>query len=173
MIRNEYTVTKDLYMDWFRENQKKGIQLKITIMWLVILAILIIATVVYIVSPLSNGPSPWLLLEVAFFIYSVYHLFFRRKIQTSALYDKMASQLGENWTRTIEFYDDVIVVRDGKFEVQYPYSEITSVKDEGRIVYIETETKVVIRLYKDKFSEGDFKLFRRFIESKAVMKCFF
>ncbi len=173
MIRNEYTVTKDLYMDWFRENQKKGIQLKITIMWLVILAILIIATVVYIVSPMSNGPSPWLLLEVAFFIYSVYHLFFRRKIQTSALYDKMAAQLGENWTRTIEFYDDVIVVRDGKFEVQYPYSEITSVKDEGRIVYIETETKVVIRLYKDKFSEGDFKLFRRFIESKAVMKCFF
>lgn len=173
MIRNEYTVTKDLYMDWFRENQKKGIQLKITIMWLVILAILIIATVVYIISPLSNGPSPWLLLEVAFFIYSVYHLFFRRKIQTSALYDKMAAQLGENWTRTIEFYDDVIVVRDGKFEVQYPYSEITSVKDEGRIVYIETETKVVIRLYKDKFSEGDFKLFRRFIESKAVMKCFF
>ena len=173
MIRNEYTVTKDLYMDWFRDNQKKGIQLKITIMWLVILAILIIATVVYIISPLSNGPSPWLLLEVAFFIYSVYHLFFRRKIQTSALYDKMAAQLGENWTRTIEFYDDVIVVRDGKFEVQYPYSEITSVKDEGRIVYIETETKVVIRLYKDKFSEGDFKLFRRFIESKAVMKCFF
>lgn len=173
MIRNEYAVTKDLYMEWFKENQKKGIQLKITIMWLVILAILVIATIVYIVSPMSNGPSPWLLLEVAFFIYSVYHLFFRRKIETSALYDKMAAQLGENWTRTIEFYDDVIVVRDGKFEVQYPYSEITSVKDEGRIVYIETETKVVIRLYKDKFSDGDFKLFRRFIESKAVMKCFF
>ena len=173
MIRNEYAVTKDLYMEWFKENQKKGIQLKITIMWLVILAILVIATIIYIVSPLSNGPSPWLLLEVAFFMYSVYHLFFRRKLQTMGLYDKMAAQLGENWTRTIDFYDDVIVVRDGKFEVQYPYSEIASVRDEGHIVYIETETKVVIRLYKDKFSEGDFKLFRRFIESKAVMKCFF
>lgn len=173
MIRNEYVVTKDLYMQWFKENQKKGIQLKITIMWLVILAILIIATVVYVISPLSNGPSPWILLEVTFFIYSVYHLFFRRKLQTAALYDKMASQLGENWTRTIDFYDDVIVVSDGKFEVQYPYSEIACVKDEGSVVYIETDTKFVIRLYKDKFSAGDFKLFRRFIESKAVMKCFF
>lgn len=172
MITNEYNVTKDLYLSWNKENRKKGVQLRITIMWSVILLILIAATVAFMLTPEHGDPVPWLALEVVFFLYTIYHLFFRRRVAASRMYDKMAQQLGENWKKTIVFGKDVFTDRQGDWTVKFPYSEIVSVRDNGNTIYIETEKKIVVRLYKDKFTVGDYAEFRRFIESKAVMKCF-
>lgn len=172
MIANEYTVTKDLYLTWYKEGRKKGLQLKISIMWVVILVLLLAATIVYAVSPHSGDTRPWLAIEGALMIYSVYHLFFRRKIAAGDMYDKMAAQLGENWTKTVVFEEDGIHTIEGNFEVKYPYTEIESVRSEGDEISIETDTKFVIRAYKDKFVSGDYAKFARFIESKVVNRCF-
>ena len=93
MITNEYTVTKQLYMKWFREGQKKGVQLRITIMWACIIIVLLISAIVFfnISTADPTTPSdvrPWLLVEAAFVLYSIYHLFFRRKIAASNMYEK-------------------------------------------------------------------------------------
>lgn len=171
MIANEYVVTKQLYLEWYKENRRKGVQLKITIMWAAIMVILIAATVIYALSPYGGSFTPWLSLEAAMMIYCVYHLFFRRKFAASRMYDKLASQLGVNWTRTVIFEDDCIHTVEGAFEVRYPYSEIVSVRNVGSEIIIEMEKQLSIRIYKDKFVSGDYSRFKRFIESKAVNKC--
>lgn len=173
MIVNEYVVTKDLYMKWFTEGVHKGVSRKISIMWIVVLGVLVLATVVYfILSPRTVNASPWLLLEVAFMIYAIFNLFFRRRLDAMAMYDKMAEHLGKDWTAKIEFHDDVIVAREGAFDICYPYKDIVSVKNFGDEIVIEFEKGNVVHLYKNKFIQGDYTVFRRFIESKAVMKCF-
>lgn len=177
MITNEYQVTKQLYLKWFKEGQKKGVQLKITIMWLCIMAIILAGSILFAVMYVREGRSssdmlPWFALEAAMLIYCVYHLFFRRRIAASGMYDKMACQLGHDWTKTIEFTDKTIHTVEGSFEVNYPYSEIQSVKNYGNEILIITDKNIIIRVYKDKFTQGDFPRFKRFIESKAVNKCF-
>ena len=172
MIANEYTVTKQLYLEWYSENKKKGLQRKITIMWIAILVILLIATLFYAISPHDGDTRPWLAIEGALMIYSIYHLFFRRKIAEAAMYDKLAGQLGENWTKTIVFEEDGIRTIEGSLEVKYPYDEIVSVRSIGDEIEIETDTQLDIRLYKDKFVSGDYPRFKRFIESKVVNRCF-
>lgn len=174
MIVNQYTVTKDIYVGWARSAQRRGMQRKISILWIVILAILLIATVVFmIVSPKTESAPMWLALEIAFFVFSAYQLFFKRRDSAAQVYRKYASQLGENWTVTIEFANDAIVVAEGDFEVRYPYKEIISVRGGQREVLIETDKHYMIHVYPDKFVKGDYKQFRRFIESKVVNKCFF
>ncbi len=177
MITNEYTVTKQLYMKWFREGQKKGVQLRITIMWACIIIVLLISAIVFfnISTADPTTPSdvrPWLLVEAAFVLYSIYHLFFRRKIAASNMYDKMAVQFGENWTKTLDFRDDALYDIQGNLEIKYPYSEIESVHNVGDEILMVTDKKVTIRVYKDKFVQGDYARFKRFIESKVVNKCF-
>ncbi len=174
MITNQYIVTKKLYMDWAAEDRKKGLSLKINILWAVILVILIAATVVYMrMRSEGNGDMSLLLvLEGALLVFTVYQLFFRGKSSAGAMYDKIAAQLGHDWTRTMHFKNDALYISEGSFEINYPYSEIVSVKNIGNEIMIETDKKLVLHAYKDKFIEGDYSRFKRFIESKVVNKCF-
>lgn len=171
MLTNQYKVTKERYMSWFKMSQKTGIQLKITIMWSVILLILLAAAGVVLVHPMIGDPLPWISLEGVFILFACYHLFFRRRLMASRMYDMMAQRFGKDWERTIDFQNDKIVIVEGAFEVKYPYREISSVRSKGDLILIETEKKLVIHAYKDTFIEGDYPKFRRFIESRVVNRC--
>ncbi len=171
MITNQYTVTKDLYLKWAKASRRKGLQLKITVMWVVILVILTAATIVYMLSPHGANAYPLLALELVLLMYCIFHLFFKWRVSASSMYDKMAVQLGHDWTRTVDFRDDAIYITDGTFEVNYPYKEIVSVRNSGTEIYLETDKKLVLHAYKDKFVQGDYQRFKRFIESKVVNRC--
>ena len=171
MLTNEYAVTKERYMSWFKMEQKQGIQLKITIMWSVILFILIIAALIVVIHPSTGDPTPWLSLEGVFILFAVYHLFIRRRMMASRMYDMLAKRFGKDWVRTIDFQKDKLVIVEGAFEVKYPYSEISSVRSKGDLIIIETDKKLKIHAYKDCFTEGDYPKFRRFIESRVVNRC--
>ncbi|MBQ1546253.1 MAG: hypothetical protein IIZ59_01830 [Clostridia bacterium] len=174
MIVNKYTVTKDMYIEWARSEQGRGMQKNISIMWIAVLVILLIATVVFIiVSPKTESAPMWITLEIAFFVFSAYHLLFKRQDSAAVMYRKLAAQLGENWTVTIGFANDAVVVSEADFEVRYPYKEIISVRGGQKEIFIETDSHYIIHVYPDKFVNGDYKQFRRFIESKVVNKCFF
>ena len=174
MLTNQYIVTKKLYMKWADADRRKGLSLKINILWAVVLVILIIATAIYmkLKSHVSGDVSMLLVLEGALLVFSVYKLFFSVKSSAAAMYDKFAAQLGHDWTRTMYFKNDALYVSEGQFEVNYPYKEIVSVRNIGNEILIETDKKLFIRAYKDSFIEGDYSRFKRFIESKVVNKCF-
>ena len=171
MIINQYAVTKERYMYWFRLNQKTGVQLRITIMWSCIFVLLVAAGFAVVLHPDMTDPLPWLGIELLFILYAGYHLFFRRAMIAGRTYDKMAASFGKDWTRTIDFRKDMIVISEGNYEVKYPYSEISYVKNIGDLIMLETDKTLVIHAYKNDFAEGDYPKFRRFIESRVVNRC--
>lgn len=176
MIINEYTVTKDLYMKWSKDDRKSGLSLKITILWGVIVLILTVATIIYMASAKGSSHASdvkWVIvLEAAMIAFCVYQLFFRWKNAASAMYDKIGVQIGYNWTRTMDFRQDALYIREGEFEVNYPYSEIVSVRSKGNEILLETDKKLILHAYKERFVQGDYARFKRFIESKVVNRCF-
>lgn len=173
MFVNQYTVTKQLYTAWAQERRRKGVRKVITILWVCILVILIAAAIIFLASSPGSDSALLMGLSATIGIYSIYHIFFKDKLAASSLYDKMAEQLGQDWTRTVEFRSDAIYIDEnsGAFEVSYPYSEIVSVTRRGKTIMLETDKGLILHAYKNKFVKGDYVGFKRFIESKAYGKC--
>ena len=164
-MKNEFQVTKDLYMSWGRENMRKGSRLKFRILWC-ITAILLICFIV-LLKMAGDGRMYLYAYGVAMTVYCFYRAFFRDLVLTGSQYRRNVKIFGsENWVRTIEFKEEEIVCKDGSVTVRTPYSEIAGMRDDGNKIWLDTKKKMVIRLYKDKFIGGDFEKFKKFISVK-------
>jgi len=164
-VKNEFTVTKELYMSWNRENMWKGIRLKFKILWTVT-ALLLIVFIIFLHS-IGDGRLYLYVYGVSMALYCIYRGYFRESVLTAMQYRRNINVFGsENWVRTIEFGEDDIISRDGNVTVRTPYSEIVGMRDKGNNIWLDTKKKMVIRLYKDKFIGGDFEQFKKFISAK-------
>lgn len=164
-MKNEFTVTKELYMSWNRENMWKGIRLKFKILWTVT-ALLLIAFIIFL-NAIGDGRLYLYAYGVFMSLYCVYRGYFRDSALAAIQYKRNVNVHGsENWVRTVEFGEEDIISRDGNVTVKTPYSEIAGMRDNGNKIWLDTKKNMVIRLYKDKFIDGDFEKFKKFISAK-------
>ena len=164
-MRNEFPVTKDLYMSWGKENMWKGSRLRFKILWIVT-AILLLAFIV-LLHIAGDGRLYLYAYGVSMMLYCIYRAFFRDIVLNSSQYKRSVKAFGDDsWIRIIEFGEDEIISKDGNVTVRTPYSEIVGMREDGNKIWLDTKKKMVIRLYKDKFVGGDFEKFRKFISVK-------
>ena len=83
-MKNEFTVTKELYMSWNRENMWKGIRLKFKILWTVT-AILLIAFNIFLHS-VGDGRLYLYVYGVSMALYCIYRGYFRESVLTAMQY---------------------------------------------------------------------------------------
>lgn len=169
IIRNEFIVTKALFTEWGKENERKGARLIFKIFCCVFAVVMIILAVLFFAKlGFVNGYAMYFLLLAVF---CVYRGVFRNRALTLAQYRKNSELFGgENWKRIVEFTDDEIVTVNGNITVKNNYSEITSVRRSGNKIWLDTDKGMVIRLYADSFTQGSFEELERLIEDKAKIK---
>ncbi len=156
-MKNEYQVTRQLCRTWVLENMSKPPWLPILILW-GLLAVLC-------VWGMFSTPFPGLLGVLALFC--LYRLFLRNLIISRRQYSRLAKTYGENWTRTICFEEDKLVVTEGNVSsLQLPYSDIVSIEEDGNKVRLVHKSKSVVRLYKDKFIDASWEECRTFLAAK-------
>lgn len=164
-MKNEFVITKKLYMEWCRENMWKGNRLKMKIVWIFTALLTVLFNVLVYIS--GDGRMYLYAYGVFVFLFCIYRAFFRDQVLSLAQFKRITSYLdSDEWVRTVEFGEDDIISTDGNVTVRTPYSEISGIRDEGNNIWLDTKKKGVIRLYKDKFIGGDFEKFRKLISVK-------
>ena len=71
----------------------------------------------------------------------------------------------DEWIKTVEFGDDQITIYDHNNVSVFQYNNIKKIKEKGNNITILLETYVAIRVYKDKFIEGNWEDCKKKIES--------
>ena len=85
-----------------------------------------------------------------------------------AQYKKLAEMAGgENWHRTVDLDDSGIITTDNSITVKTAYEEIKGLRENGNNIYLDTDKKGVIRLYKNCFTQGSYEEFRSLIKEKT------
>lgn len=156
-MKNEYEVTEKLYMSWGIENMFKGIHLKFMIFWTVMAFLIFICCMIY----------GFEILFVFFIVYCLYRAFFHNIVLTKGQYKKLVQSLGkESWKRVVLFKDDCISVHDVNHTFDFSYLDITNIREKNNKIWLDTNKKTVIRLYKDAFVGGDYAEFLNLIKAK-------
>lgn len=150
-MKCEYQVTKQLLRSWVMENRFNGANLVLFILWLILLSFWIPLTFLMI---LIQAELSTILIGVFFCTVAIYKLIGQRLLSASIQYKTYAKTYGENWTRTIEFMDDCILITEGSSEHRHPYSFVTKVKEKDDKIWLYCENKSALRLYKDKFVDS-------------------
>ena len=157
-MKNQYKVTKKLYMSWALQNMSIGISLGMVIMWLVLTAILVVCAVFL---------KHWLYWAAA--AYSLYRALVRPLLATSLQYERMAKIYGEkDWLRTIELTEDGILLYENTSSAAYTYSDIRKLTEKGNVVRLSLGRKGSVRLYKDAFVDCSWEECKEFIERNTI-----
>ena len=168
MIRNEFALTKDLYVEWCKEAQKKSISGKFRIFWIALSMIMFIMGIALLISDLKEKMFGIYFLALGIFcVFRSVRYDYVYKAQYKQLAEKMG---GENWIRTVDFTDDGIITTNGNITVKNMYSEIKGVRTDGNKIYLDMDKNSVIRLYMDSFTQGSYESFRSIIKEKQVYK---
>lgn len=159
-MKNEYVVTWQLYRTWLWENMRKPLKCVFSVIWV---AFAIWSISMYLALRISA--------LLIFVVFGLYRAFFRDLLLARKQYNRLVQSYGgANWTRTISFEEDRIVSTDeqGRANTNYQtyYSEIAQIKEKGNKVWLILKDKMVIRLYKDKFSSASWEECRTFITEK-------
>lgn len=157
-MKNEYRVTWRLTLTWLWESICKPPKCLFPVIWILI-GIWSVAGMLFLES---------IPLAILFALFCIYRAFFRDLLFSRKQYKALARTYGEeNWLRTISFQEDRLVTTEGNvFSLQLPYSDITSIKENGNEVCLMLKNKSALRLYKDKFVGGSWEECRAFIAEK-------
>lgn len=151
MIQNTYKVTGKRFREWGLENAFKGAQLGMTIMWLLLAVYMVIM-------------GKEIKIAYVLFAFCIYRAFFRWIVVTNTQYRNLCiNNKGADWERTISFADKKIKVEDGIVTVDYLFSDIEKIKEKGNKIWLYMNNKTVVRLYKDCFTQGDWKTCKEMI----------
>lgn len=151
-MKNEYKVTKKLFLSWAKEVNMYGVNKVLYIGWSILtlgsIGLLILCATQN--ANALNWYSSILLLAVC-----VFKLFFSRPLSALKRYKMVSKQIGvPEWTRIIEFNEDEIILRDHDYHSNFRYSDIRNVVEKGNEILIYLNGNIAIRLYKDTFVEG-------------------
>lgn len=166
-MKNEYKVNKALVMSWAKEYVLVGAKSYIS---LVILSLVLLCGVLMIVL-LSFIDAPWYYWAIAIVYLSiaVYKLFFAHWVLFAKRYKTYARSYGmSEWTRTIELFEQEIVMNDATSRSVIRYENIRKIVEKGNTVILLLNDGMGLRLYKDAFVEGDWESCHQLL--KARMK---
>ncbi len=166
-MKNQYTVNKKLFMDWAKEYHLVGARSIITF---VLFCLIALCSLILIILKLKASPFTDTNYDIIFpigaLIISIYSLFFSRFRVMSIRFKTLAQIYGvDEWITTIEFGDDVITIYDHENVSKFNYHNIKKIKEKGNSVTILLKTYAAIRVYKDKFIEGNWEECKKKIES--------
>lgn len=153
MAKNEYVVTWKLFRTWLIESMTKGTRLRFLILW----SILAVCSMLVFLADKST-----LFLLMAFF--SVYRAVIRNFVIGKKQYALMAKTYGgENWLRTVVISDADILVSEGNISIKYLNTDIVQIKEKDDKIWIVLHDKMVVRLYKSAFTEGNWEECKKFL----------
>lgn len=156
-MRNEYEVTEKLYTSWGIENMFKGIHLKLTIAWVVMAVLLFACFFVFNFD----------LFFIFFTAFCLYRAFIHNILITKRQYKSFIKRFcKETWKRIILFESDCIVINDEDFSTKVPYSDVVCIRQSDNKIWIDTNKKMVVRLYKNSFVDGNYEDFLTMMKTK-------
>lgn len=152
-MKNEYKINEALVKTWAREYHIHGGKSVVTfVLWcFVALSSLFCAILSF------QMQTDWVTcyISVLFLILSIYKLFFARFVIVRRQYKLLAKTYGvTEWTRSIEFSENEILISDHTSSMKYAYNQITKIKEKGNVVFLFLSNNGAIRLYKDAFVGG-------------------
>lgn len=101
-------------------------------------------------------------------IYSFYFTFPRHLIFSAVQYSRLARLSGQpNWTCSIAFGDDAIVITQAPTTLTQDYASIQSVSEKSDHLLVRFKNKTVMHLYKDAFSGGTWQECKALLERRA------
>ncbi len=159
-MKNQFTVTKEMYKSWCIDSQFRGRRLAFFIMWCVLFGV-------------CMGLAIWSR-EILFVIYAIfcgYQAFARVFVLANVNYRRIAKSYNcDNWVRTIEFLDDKIMLSEESFSMTFTYDSIVKFVDKDNRIWIYFNNKTCIRMYKDAFVSGNWEQCKRFLEENNRWK---
>jgi len=160
-VKNEYRVTKSLYLRWTFEGMFQKVKLIILGVFL-----LIIAGLIYF--GLKDGVNPFLLLIAALCLYWV---FVKSPLATLRKYKMLQKKYGaKSWMRTVEFTDEVIRLSEGTAEAELDYAELQDIWEKKDRILLVFDGLMVVRLYRDAFVDTDWESCRAHIERMQELR---
>ena len=165
-MKCEYKVTKQLVKSWTREFQFNGAaDVILLILWL--LVGLCGIGMIAILSITRGGD--WLdwFLAILLLLLAVFKLFLAPHIISARRYRLMSRLYGvPEWTRTVEFTPDAILLTDHNALTAFRYENITAIRERGNSVIILCKDHLAIRLYKNSFTVGSWNECKALILAK-------
>ncbi len=163
-MKNEYKITKKLVLSWAKEYHLQG-KAMITLFILYCITGFCGLSLLVLLSIAGGDWIQWFL-AVWLLLLSAYKLFFSRFASWSSRYKTMAKTYGvTEWIRTTEFKDDEIILTEHNSYITFRYENIKRVKEKGNVVFIYLHDNMMLRLYKDAFTEGSWKACKQKITS--------
>lgn len=163
-MRNEYKINKKVMMSWAKEYHINGTSNVILFILWVIVGVCSVTTLVL----LSFNGGDWIdwYVSALLLLVSVFKLFFQRFAVISHRYKLLSKTYGvSEWTRSVEFNDEEIVLSDHTSVSKYRYENIKWIKEKGNAVLILFHNNLGVRIYKDAFVEGSWDACKEKLES--------
>lgn len=159
-MKNQFVVTEKLFQSWGKESRKKGFYLAFKIVWCTLAAMIFLVCILY----------GWTFFSVFMLLFCLYRAFLHYYVITRAQYRRLSRTYGtSDWTRTIDFSEDGILVNDGKILVQYTYQDIVGFRENGNKIWLDASNKTVIRLYKDCFVDTDYESWKNWMKERGCV----
>lgn len=161
VFENKYKVTKELFLEWSRENKTK---LYFKIFW-IICAILNGAIAI---ACITFDYVQYSIVFFIFVIYSFYRGILRNNFHTAKQYNALEKLYKKsNWERKITFYNDYIKTSDENISnVKFQYSDIIDIEKSSECIKIKMNNGGCIRIYKDAFTKSNLEECEDFLNKK-------
>ena len=147
-MKNEYTVDYQTIKNWHKELNVKGVRLVLFIIWCVMTLLCLAFGIVFAFNSAH--------IYAFFFFWTALFCFYKGFIQPKSVsrfqYKRLVSLYGkENWTRTVSFEDDGIIIEEEKNHSHYNYCDIVKITTKNDLIFLKLKTNLFLILYKSKF----------------------
>ena len=155
-MKNEYKINKAVINSWAKEYLLLGAaNIVLFIFWCVVGVFGLIGVIMSIACKVG-------VIYVCLYSFSiglsVFKLVISRFVIWSKRYKFYVKTYGVNeWTRTVEFLDDEIVLCEHTTVNKALYSNVTKILEKGDRITIVMSNNTVIRIYKSTFVEGSWQ----------------
>ncbi len=163
-MKNEYRIDKKEIMSWQKKLPLTGVNVLLFILWGFIGLIGI--SMLFVLARNGGRWISWLF-AIYFVFASVYSIFFRRFVAAYNRYKMLSKTYGvPEWTRTIEFAEEEIIVSDHTSISRFQYNNIKKITEKNNVIVIFMSNHLLLPLYKDTFVEGNWEACKERIAAK-------
>ena len=157
-------ITKEEIVSWQKKIPQTGANIVLFILWVMIGLIGL-----YLLIILAQIGGTWIRWFTAVYCIfaSVYGVFFRRFVVAVKRYKVLANTYGvPEWTRTIEFAEEEIILTDHTSTSRFQYKNIKKITEKDNFTILFMNDHLVLPLYKDTFVDGNWETCKERIASK-------
>jgi len=166
MIKNEYKITRELMRKWARED-RFGNPANILIFSLYVFVGVIGIAMLCLLFIFGGDALNWFF-AFFFVLFPVFRLTFVPYQAWTSRYKMMSKTYGvAEWTRTTEFSDEEITVKDHTSVTKLQYGNVKKIKEKDNEVMIFFNNRLLLIIYKDAFKKGTWEECRKLLEEKT------